>query len=174
VVTPGDYDRLLGEIGTALSDFRHPESGAAVIARLHRTNALYEGPFLSAMPDLVFDLRPNFAPGIHCHKLFEPTGWVSGDHNLNGFIVLQGSVIEPGALDSARLIDVAPTIYRLLGLPIPGFVQGQTLVHLTPGKAYSPPAPANQFRTENVSQTSDLTAEEEQKLLQQLRDLGYS
>src|SRR6185503_3103171 len=55
-------------------------------------------------------------------------------------LILVGAGIVPGAhANDARLIDVAPTIAALLGIPAPGHAEGRTLTELL---ALSPAAAA--------------------------------
>ncbi|MEW5988257.1 MAG: alkaline phosphatase family protein, partial [Chloroflexota bacterium] len=98
IVDCGDAPQSLRDVSTALLESRHPSTGLPVVASVYHTAELYAGPYLAAMPDLVFDLRPNFAPGLHRQTLFEPTGWASGDHAREGFIVIQGAGVPAGTL----------------------------------------------------------------------------
>ena len=128
VVGPGDeYENLREEIAIGLQQLRFPERGEAVVAAVFRREELYEGPYLEAMPDIIFDLRPNFAPGIHRQTLFEATGWVSGDHSSTGFVLLAGTGVSPGKIEAARLIDLAPTVLHAFGIPIASTIQGKPL-----------------------------------------------
>lgn len=174
IVAPGsEFERLRAEIGSAISALRYPEDGAPVISNLYPGEALCDGAHADQMPDLVFELNPNFAPGIHRPGLFEPTGWLSGDHNLKGFYALRATDMQPGSTRPARLIDMAPTILHLLGVHPTGTMTGSPLVSLFHGPAGHPAAVAAQAPASEFPQSSNLTPEEERKLLQQLRDLDY-
>lgn len=66
---------------------------------------------------------PPTVRGHHGHDPGRPEMW--------GILVAWGAGIRRGArLRSARALDVAPTVYRLLGLPIPAYVEGVVLEQL--------------------------------------------
>ena len=172
IVADGDEFRLLREmITSSLQNLRHPTTGEAVITNIYCIEDLYDGPFLADMPDLVFDLAPNFALGIHQQSLFEPTGWASGDHSLNGFILLKGNGVLPGEIRNARLFDISPTILRAFGVPIPDIMQGIPLQEYYQAQPESITNPAALEAVEPADGT--LTHSEEEQLLNQLRNLGY-
>lgn len=59
---------------------------------------------------------------------FEPTGHLhpSGDHHPDGVLILSGGPIRAGVhVESASIYDVAPTVLRLLGLPVPEDLEGR-------------------------------------------------
>ena len=76
-------------------------------------------------------------------------------------------------VSGARLVVVAPTIVHLMGLPIPGDMDGHVLDDLLegggPAAVVSGPEAAPQAGTAE----GGLTQEEEQELLRRLTDLGY-
>jgi len=103
----------------------------------------------------------------------KPAKW----HRLYGVAVISGPGIEPGSLQSVTLLDVAPTILKLAGLPIAEDMRGKPLV--APGG--SPAAPeaiasynfdpaAAAARQELAAKASD---EGQEEMLENLRSLGY-
>lgn len=129
IVAPGEASaRLREEIRQALSEAREPRTGQLVADRIWRREELYDGPYLEAMPDLVFTLRPNLAVSPLQPGLWMPTGWASGDHSPEGILVAWGAHVSPGRVANARLIDVAPTALYLLGQPVPEAMDGDVLV----------------------------------------------
>jgi predicted AlkP superfamily phosphohydrolase/phosphomutase len=128
--------RLLAEIRQALLETRDPATGRAVVAEVWDGAAYFgaEGP---SIPDLVFATRPGYVTSPHQARLWQRTGWASGDHCLEGFWAV--SVCPgPGGVSGMRrrgrvpaeLVDVAPTLYYLLGLPIPPGVEGRPRVEV--------------------------------------------
>lgn len=167
-LSPVEAERLLAEIAQALGALREPDSGQVVVRRVYRAGEVYEADSAERMPDLVLDLQPNFALGVYQQRLFEPTGFASADHALDGIITLVGPSIPPGSLSDARLIDVAPTVLSLCQASIPPGMSGAPLV----GHGRTPHnAPAT---APGVSQDSgQLSPNEEAQVLAQLRNLGY-
>jgi hypothetical protein len=93
---------------------------------------------LGAMPGAAFGLEasPGWAIGSSCNRgLTEPAvGGLVGTHGFlpsrasmaTGFIAAGAGVRRGVALDRIRLIDIAPTAARLLGIPAPP-VEGRVL-----------------------------------------------
>src|SRR6185312_12579936 len=52
----------------------------------------------------------------------------SGDHTPRGFVALAGPGIPSRRLPPARLVDLAPTILALIGVPIPPHLEGRPLI----------------------------------------------
>ena len=63
--------------------------------------------------------RPNEPPYIEG----KPGLW----HRRYGIVALAGPAIRPGRLDTSELVDVAPTVLYLSGLPVPEDMEGRVL-----------------------------------------------
>ncbi len=63
--------------------------------------------------------RPNEPPYIEG----KPGLW----HRRYGILALTGPAIRPGRLDTSELVDVAPTVLYLSGLPVPEDMEGRVL-----------------------------------------------
>jgi arylsulfatase A-like enzyme len=98
----------------------------------------------------------------------------SGDHRNDGILIVAGPPIKAShTLSAARLIDLAPTLLYLLGVPVPGDMDGQLLWE----------AITEQYRAEHPVQyqkpasaanpAAQLSQSEEELLARRLRDLGY-
>jgi arylsulfatase A-like enzyme len=96
---------------------------------------------LGAMPGAAFGLEaaPGWAFGMSCDRLTEPTDTGTGTHGFlpsrpsmaTGFIAAGAGIRRGVALERMRLIDIAPTVARLLGLPAPD-VEGRVLDEILP------------------------------------------
>lgn len=60
-----------------------------------------------------------------------PTG-PNGSHQVNerGLLIAAGPGVQPGVRGEASLVDVAPTVATLLGLPLPAHSTGQPILNL--------------------------------------------
>jgi arylsulfatase A-like enzyme len=95
---------------------------------------------------------------------------------MEGVLVAAGPPFPPGAVPAqASLLDIAPTILHLLGVPVPEDVDGRVLSEIL-DPAFSPahaePAAAPGSGSE-VPVPSAYTEQEDAEIQQRLADLGY-
>ncbi len=187
IVRPGaEYERLREEIRQALLETVEPRTGKQVVDQVWLREELFDGPLYDDVPDLVLELRPGFTASPVQQGLWEPTGWASGDHSLEGMFIAWGHAVAPGQLGGARLIDIAPTALYLLGQEVPAEMDGKVLVAAMEPEFVA----ANPVRRPKVSgelvpgalpleapaspaEEDSLTAEEEADVQDRLRGLGY-
>ena len=137
-VEPAEYEAVRDRVIAALEAWKLP-SGAPVVARALRREAVYSGPFVSRAPDIVLELALDAGHGLS----LVPTPWaeggpqgegipsvrvlaaseynggrgrgMNGTHRGDGIFIACGS--ELGALEPpARLAAVAPWLARVMGL----------------------------------------------------------
>ncbi|CAO0821905.1 Alkaline phosphatase family protein [Desulfarculales bacterium] len=122
-------DELKEALVHRLSELKHPESGQLLIRRVYKREELYAGPQLQRAADLIIDPEPGYelkaaweSPGL----LTAPD--LSGTHTYDdAFFYLQGVKGLPED-NSFSLLDLAPTMLSLLGLPVPQGLDGQGLL----------------------------------------------
>ncbi len=123
VVAPEDYEATQREIIAALHTYkdaktgRHPFTLAVTRADAEMFNLQGE-----LVGDVVYALRPEF-DGAHGKQLPSVSFGIGGQHStfiLSGAGVRQGVALER----QVRVVDVAPTLCYLLGLPMPDRVEG--------------------------------------------------
>jgi hypothetical protein len=92
------------------------------------TGTLIRADSISEDSRLVFPLTPS-QPSVRYGDLVYMTGHVkSGCHDPKGMIVFYGAGIRPGKqLGNCNNLDIAPTIFNLLGEPVPAGINGQIL-----------------------------------------------
>ncbi|HEX6384065.1 MAG TPA: DUF2304 family protein [Anaerolineae bacterium] len=182
-VPPGSaYDRVREQIIERLYHLRDPESGEQVVESVYRREEIYSGARLEHAPDIVFLPRrlEYFGFGEYefgSHQIIEAMKrGISGTHRMNGVFLAHGAAIRPEVVvDSAQIVDLAPTILRLMGVPVPTHMDGRVLEEIF--STALPPAPATdkpsdwQYVANGVD--ADLTDAERQSLAKRLRDLGY-
>ena len=105
-------------------------------------------------------------------KIFGMTGY----HRMNGVFVINGPDVKPGGrIGDAAMVDLAPTVLHMLGVPVPESMDGRVLRELF---ERDPSGPANCARAPLVipaaeSAENAYTAEEEAQVQERLRELGY-
>jgi predicted AlkP superfamily phosphohydrolase/phosphomutase len=141
IVEPGlEEETLKKTLIRDLSQLRDPDSGKRIVDRVYRKEELYSGPHVWEAPDLVVVMEgyaymtrdgyeglmgPLLTPPMHYHE-----GIVrhSGNHRIEGLLLMGGPVIEPGmSIPRADIVDIAPTVLYLMDVPIPATMDGRVL-----------------------------------------------
>jgi predicted AlkP superfamily phosphohydrolase/phosphomutase len=176
LTNPRQVDEARAAVTEALSAARHPETGRSLFPQAIDTAAAYdldparEGyPDLIALPDEPYWVRTKLVPG---ETLVEPDPNLPGTHRPEGILALSGAGLPPGRTLHANLPDVAPTVLKLLELPIPSHMEGRPLSSLgdLPTTRQDPPARAV---TGPHRPQFEYTPEEQAVIEQRLADLGY-
>ena len=116
-VQPEDFERVRNELAERLGSFVDPRTGVRPVARVWRREEVFKGRFAKDGPDLLLEPAPLYSL-THAKSAVEPADWVSGDHRLDGVLVASGPGVETSAFpDTARLVDLAPTILAAAGVP---------------------------------------------------------
>jgi predicted AlkP superfamily phosphohydrolase/phosphomutase len=186
-VAPEDARYLIDDLKAALRAIPHPETGKPLVAHLHEREELYHGPNAALAPDLTVVLADwrYRTIGLHdfaTHRVISPSFGPTGDHRMEGILIASGPAVRAGAqpLDAA-LLDIAPTVLHLLGIPVPSDLDGRVLTELvgpTVPRHHLPslsPAFASVAaeRTTAVLAGSRYSAEDDAAIQQRLADLGY-
>jgi len=174
--TPREIDEARKAALEALSAARHPETGIALFPKIVETADAYQiDPAREGYPDLI--ALPDEAYWVRT-KLSAGKAWVERDPNLpgthrpEGIIALAGAGVPVRTSLDADLIDVTPTILKLVGMPIPSHVEGKPLACLSDLPTTRQDPPASAVAGPHRSQF-EYTPEEQAIIEQRLADLGY-
>ncbi|MBI4868360.1 MAG: alkaline phosphatase family protein [Candidatus Wallbacteria bacterium] len=185
-VEPGaQAEKLKDEISAGLLNLLDPEDGLPIVDRVYRREELYWGECVQKAPDLLVRMR-DYAYITRGAAEFSWTDSIvsapllnhSGNHRVDGIFIARGGPFRRGTrLDRAHIMDVAPTALHLMGIEIPGEIDGVVLEPAldagwlaehpirrrpaAPGSAASGPGP------------TPATSEELTELRKHLRGLGY-
>jgi len=184
IVTPGEeYEHLLKEITHELLEVAHPKTGEKMIKKVYRKEELYHGPMLKKAPDLTFsigDLRYDSSVkfGLGMKEVFGPPEFEdSGTHRREGIFIASGKLIEKGyKIKKVQLVDIAPTVLYLLGIPIPMDMDGKVLINIFKENLINKhPVKYMEVKSENILSEKDekLTQNEAEMVKRRLKSLGY-
>jgi len=189
IVDPGkDYEDLRNCITEKLSQLRDPDTGDKIIEKVYKREELYEGPCLQNAPDLLIGWKDyayytSVSLGKEKGAIFGPHLSIDcseykhmGTHRLNGIFMAMGSVIKKGEqISGAQIHDLAPTILYLLGQSIPDDMDGKILseIFVEEFLKENPPAYDRSRYGITDSETVTYSDEEEEKIAERLRTLGY-
>lgn len=173
------YDSFREELIEALlTRCVDPETGAPLVTKVWRREEVFNGPHEGLAPDLTLTLRDHsFFSVRRGPSILGKRPTVTGTHHPDGVFALRGPGVRQG-FDAGRLrmVDVAPTIFRCLGLePIeefegaaPDALFADTSSTLAAGDANGARRPAELVDTE-----AGEAEEEDGELLERLKALGY-
>lgn len=141
IVPPSDFDALCERITDGLTSFRDAETGEPVVAEVVRARAAWgDGERIHRLPDLIVrwvDTPANAHRALVSDHLGRvdrhtpgriPNGR-SGNHRGEGFFVATGRGIPAAVVrdEPADVLDLAPTVVELLGLPALEGLAGRSL-----------------------------------------------
>ena len=178
-VSPASAPRLRDFIIEQARKLQIPGKATPLVRQIHLREELYHGPYVERFPDIILTLDEDYAavPTLGSTLITPiPPGSLlrSGDHRPDGMFLAAGPHIQPGRLNrTPGLIDMAPTILHLNGLPIPESMDGQVVddIFTAEFREANPPKPAPDLPPPHATQA--LTPEENQAISDRLRGLGY-
>lgn len=156
VVEASEVNALSHEIKRKLEALRDPADGKPVVKEAFVTHEMHSGPYADMAPELLIGYHKGFrhswdcATGSASEQVFSDNtkSW-SGDHCVDPRLV--PGVFwcnRPIAKRAPELLDLAPTVLDLFGLPVPKYMQGANLFDpeqredLAPKRKSAPAAPA--------------------------------
>lgn len=172
-VEPGpEYEDLVSEVVARFQQLRHPHKGERLFHRVARGGEIYpescEGILL---PDIVLIGAHGYGFSL---GLFDapPEPLPEGCHRPKGVLLIHGDGLNYKVGDfRPRLIDMAPTILHLVGVPIPRDMDGCVLQDLWP----DPQDICYEDSSGGASQHAqmDYSARDTELIEQRLKGLGY-
>ena len=150
IVEPGEeFEELIEKIrADLLENCRDSVTGERIVAEALRKEEIYKGKYVYKAPDLLIKWREDLlisgilledepsASGAKvdrasAYKSFitgEDPDVISGDHHTNGIFMLHGPGVDKGRdVGPCELLDLTPTIYKLLGLAASSDFDGSPL-----------------------------------------------
>jgi predicted AlkP superfamily phosphohydrolase/phosphomutase len=179
LVEPELYEAVRAEVMEHLGQLCQPITREPLVEQMIVREAAAHGPYLNDGPDLHLVMDGYRAMA---YPMFAADGQVvteqrlgnSGDHRTDGILIVAGPPIKAGhTLSAARLIDLAPTLLYLLGVPVPDDMDGQLLWEAIT-EQYRAEHPVQYQRPASAANpAAQLSQSEEELLARRLRDLGY-
>jgi len=184
IVSPGDeYDQLCKEISNALLTLIDPEDGKPVVDQVVHRSQVFHGPAFEDAPDLFVIMRALSYITIMGYEigskpgevLVPPHHYQSGCHRMEGVLAMAGPAVRSAGYigNQASLPDLAPTILHLMGFPVPEDMDGKVLGDLLLEQKEVKFVQSNADALDLPPVENELTPEQEQELIQQLKNLGY-
>jgi predicted AlkP superfamily phosphohydrolase/phosphomutase len=178
-VPPDEYEAFREKLIADLYALRAADGGQVITNVMRREDA-FPGPAMQSAPDLTLTLRDhgfvsvrNRAPAV------EQRTRATGTHHPDGILLAWGPGIAPDhSRELQQIIDVTPTLLYSLGLTVPEDFEGHVPPHMFTADTLDdypvrigPPTQA--VSEQKAAGAPTASAEERNKILEQMRALGY-
>lgn len=180
-VAPGkEYEDLREAIRADLLEARAPATGESLFDRVDFREEIYHGAYVDEAPDIIFipsDMR-NKALGtldFTSNRFSFPVHGNSGDHRMEGIFLGIGDAFEGGKrLGRLSVLDIAPTVLYLLGLPVPRAMDGKVATEAL-RETYVAGHPVEHIDIELLGRArgSALTPQDSEDIKRRLEGIGY-
>lgn len=138
IVSAGaEYKALQDEIAGKLVELKDPDTGEAVMRAVYRRDDIYKGEYLQYAPDLQAGFNDGYRVGwqdtlgqINRTVVENNNRKWSGDHCATATEISGGVFFSNRKISttSPSIMDLSPTILKLLGVPLPTDVDGKPLL----------------------------------------------
>ena len=179
-VPEDERDHLRKAIMKELEKFSNSRRGRMPKVEAYHAEDVYSGPHLDEAPDIVFildggrcEVDAKVGEGRLIAEGAPLTGW-KGTHTMEGVFIAKGPGIKPGfRVEKASIIDVAPTILQVFGVPPQHEMDGRILDEIFTEEASFPEIGAQPASGERREEAVELDDEEKALIEARLRKLGY-
>ena len=135
VVAPGaEYEGLRDRIRAGLEELVDPATGRKACRQVALREEMFHGPRVERIPDVIAVLDLDFDGKVQLEPEVFPDNTLQWDYpymgyqSREGFFAARGPGIAPGStLPGADMIQLAPTLLELMGVPAPNSMEGEPL-----------------------------------------------
>jgi predicted AlkP superfamily phosphohydrolase/phosphomutase len=112
------------------------EDGSAIIRAVYERDDVYSGEYIGNAAELQVGMAEGYRVSWQTTLGGSPQGIVyanmkkwSGDHGGYDFATTAGVLITSRPVNTAtpNIMDIAPTVLKYFGLPVPGYIDGRPL-----------------------------------------------
>jgi predicted AlkP superfamily phosphohydrolase/phosphomutase len=177
-VSPAEYEAVRTRLVADLESLVDRATGERIIREIHRREDVFPGAAMHDAPDLLLVLRDHGFVSIKNRlPVVEPRPEIAGTHHPEGIFVGFGPGVTSGRQIGRRHItDVGATLLYSVGLPVPKDFEGVVPegMFTTEHKALRPVIiGAPTAGAAGVDASVAMSADEQQKIMDQLQMLGY-
>ncbi|MFO0945860.1 MAG: alkaline phosphatase family protein [Planctomycetota bacterium] len=180
-VEPGaEYEQVRAKIMKQLLAEKCPHTGKPLFAEVKKGEELYQGTYAKHGPDIVCiptDWRYQVFgyQDFVSNKFVESYSEMTGHHRPDGIFFAMGKKFVGDLwIEDARLLDLAPTLMHLVGLPIPTDMDGRVLEEIFTDEAWQYPEilPIDESQEKELA-TVELSESDQRIVMERLKALGY-
>jgi predicted AlkP superfamily phosphohydrolase/phosphomutase len=130
VIDQEDYKKLILSTMKDLSELKGSK-GEKLFGKIYMKEDLYSGLYINNAPDLIVASESNG---------YDTVGWLgynalisndavkSGNHRNNGIVILWGKNANKNVIKNASIVDIAPTVLKMINLKVPEEIDGKSLI----------------------------------------------
>jgi predicted AlkP superfamily phosphohydrolase/phosphomutase len=140
IVSPGaESSQLADELCAKLLTLTDPDDGSRIVRAVYKRDDVYRGEYLANASELQVGMEDGYRVSWQTTLGGSPQGIVypnmkkwSGDHGGYDFATTAGVLISNRPIvrrgpEGPSIMDIAPTVLKYFGLPIPGDIDGKPL-----------------------------------------------
>jgi len=124
-----EYEKLRNELIEKLRKLTS-KNRRKVARNVYRKEEIYSGKYLDIAPDIVYEEGKHVytSSGLGKESYFDTSNKWKAENNREGIFLAYGHDIKKGKkLDDIKIVDIAPTILHIMGVPIPKDMDGRVL-----------------------------------------------
>ncbi len=166
-----EYEVVIADLISRFEALRHPNTGGKLIQAAVRGTELYPAPSAGILvPDLVLVPVDGYGFAFTIADVL-PEASEEGSHRHNGMVLINGESVTLPVLDfRPNLIDLAPTVLHMLGLPVPNDMDGRVLEEIV---RMDQPVQYEDVDNSLVRRADNYIKEDADLVARRLRGLGY-
>jgi predicted AlkP superfamily phosphohydrolase/phosphomutase len=175
------FENTRDEIIQRLKNFVDPETGESVCDAVYKSDDVFNGPYAPGPNSLegadIVPLMSRYHQDFHwvSKSVLGPApDNISANHRLHGIFILKGQEIKHGVtIPEVSILDPAPTILYLMGIPIPKDMDGKLITAAIEDEHLKSVSPVYTEAQTQQTQDTSMTTEDEEEIMNRLRALGY-
>jgi predicted AlkP superfamily phosphohydrolase/phosphomutase len=173
-VTEDEYLPFVLKLQKELLELRDPANGEKIVLGAD-LNKLRGNSFVEPCPDITLRLRDGgFVSILKSTEIVTQRKEADGTHRPAGIFIGHGPSFKRGVqLDALHLLDIAPLILTLLGLPVPNDFEGRLPTEALADKREVIHGAATLQQGVSEDDRAEPSEEEREALMKQLQILGY-
>ena len=140
IVSPGaEAKQLADELSAKLLTMKDPDDGSPIVRAVYKRDDVYSGEYLANASELQVGMEDGYRVSWQTTLGGSPQGIVypnmkkwSGDHGGYDYATTAGVLISSRPVsrhggDGPSIMDIAPTVLKYFGVPIPSDIDGKPL-----------------------------------------------
>ena len=179
IVSPGnEFDSIKDSIYQYLSEFS--SKNKHYIRTVYKQEDIYSGPNTHNTPDIIVELAHEYDSGSEIDELITEIppillNTISGYHRPAGILAASGkNIISDNSKTNVNIMDLAPTILYLMGLPVDQDIDGRIITEMIEPSYLAISPQIDSHKEEYLNYKEDkLSEEDESKIMSALCEMGY-